>query len=294
MRMDSKIGQLWLTRSQAPTLCGYCKQCLPSLFYSVALQSYMQLLLRRYPANSYSPSGPIVGGTGFYARPIDLSSSISISFTFQVYFPSGFQWVMGGKLPGIYGGKSGCSGGDVAKDCFSTRKMWRKNGAGESYIYLDKLAQVSSICSQIPNTICNDFYGYSIGRGLFSFATGSWTSVREVVSLNTCTLISGCNQDGSLSLYINESINPVFTLKNVVWRTSSSVVAIGIDFETFFGGSNSSWATPVDQFALFKNFTLQSSTTSNTANSSYESPSISAVLAVAITWWWWWWVSRKA
>ncbi len=89
-------------------------------------KNLLQTLLR-YPANSFKPSGPIVGGTGFYAAPLDLSSANQISFSFQIFFPNDFQWVLGGKLPGLYGGRTQCSGGDPAIDCFSTRKMVRND-----------------------------------------------------------------------------------------------------------------------------------------------------------------------
>jgi hypothetical protein len=58
----------------------------------------------------------------------------TLTFEYKVFFPSDFEWVKGGKLPGLYGGRTGCSGGDAALDCFSTRLMWRAGGAGELYL----------------------------------------------------------------------------------------------------------------------------------------------------------------
>ncbi|KAF8823747.1 hypothetical protein HHX47_DHR9000532 [Lentinula edodes] len=52
--------------------------------------------------------------------------------------------LMGGKLPGLYGGRQGCSGGDAAVDCFSTRPMWRKDGQGELYV-TNKLIRYATI-----------------------------------------------------------------------------------------------------------------------------------------------------
>jgi hypothetical protein len=42
---------------------------------------------------------------------------------YKIFFPSDFDFVKGGKLPGLFGGRPGCSGGDAGKDCFSTRFM---------------------------------------------------------------------------------------------------------------------------------------------------------------------------
>ena len=56
--------------------------------------------------------------------------------TYELAFDTNFQWVKGGKLPGIRGGPSiaGCSGGkeSTGTDCFSARVMWRTDGEGES------------------------------------------------------------------------------------------------------------------------------------------------------------------
>lgn len=216
--------------------------------------SSSKVLQVKYPQGSIDPASSIVGGTGFYASPLDISKFNTIMFEFQVYFPSGFQWVLGGKLPGLIGGHNSCSGGNAATDCFSTRKMWRKNGAGESYLYINKAAQVPTICSAIPGTVCHEKDGYSIGRGSFSFSSGNWTSVREVVSLNTCTSASGCKQDGGLDIYINDIA--VFSLRQIAWRINASVLPVGIDFETFFGGNDASYATPTTQYTYFKGVVL--------------------------------------
>jgi hypothetical protein len=50
---------------------------------------------------------------------------------YEVYFPKNFDFVMGGKLPGMHGGNLQCSGYSSipnGNNCFSTRLMWRENG----------------------------------------------------------------------------------------------------------------------------------------------------------------------
>ena len=54
----------------------------------------------------------------------------------QIMFGSGFDFVKGGKLPGLFGGGVSCSGGAESEECFSTRFMWRRDGEGEVYGYL--------------------------------------------------------------------------------------------------------------------------------------------------------------
>ncbi|KAI0682381.1 hypothetical protein BC835DRAFT_1554429 [Cytidiella melzeri] len=138
-----------------------------------------------YPAGSVNPESEPQGGADFYASPIDLSQAKNVTLQYSVFFPADFDWVLAGKLPGLYGGHSGCSGGNDALSCFSTRLMWRENGAGELYLYAPKDRQTDSLCSAPPQSVCDQEYGLSIGRGSFNFTPGAWTHVKQTVILNT-------------------------------------------------------------------------------------------------------------
>lgn len=86
-----------------------------------------------YAEGSYSHD---TGGTQLYSLWNYTDSPFqSMMFTYDIAFDADFDFVKGGKLPGIRGGPNplGCSGGNQPNgtDCFSTRVMWRKNGAGE-------------------------------------------------------------------------------------------------------------------------------------------------------------------
>lgn len=91
-----------------------------------------------YPNGSYSHD---TGGTQFYTlwNSTDSHGFIIMMLTYEVGFDEDFDWVKGGKLPGLRGGlnSSGCSGGNKAdgQDCFSSRLMWRKGGAGEGTLF---------------------------------------------------------------------------------------------------------------------------------------------------------------
>jgi hypothetical protein len=98
-----------------------------------------------YPANSF---GGTTGGAQFinlFPNPNDTDITSSDSFqtmllSYEVAFDPDFQWVKGGKLPGLRGGPDleDCDGGQEPKgnDCFSARLMWRANGTGEVYAYV--------------------------------------------------------------------------------------------------------------------------------------------------------------
>lgn len=95
------------------------------------------LLRLFYPASSINPSSATPGGADFYASPFPaarLARARTMTLAYRVLFPAGFDFVKGGKLPGLYGGHRGCSGGDDARACWSTRLMWRARGEGELYL----------------------------------------------------------------------------------------------------------------------------------------------------------------
>ena len=67
-----------------------------------------------YPSGSINPGNSPQGGTEFYAHPLDLRAANNVTLEYSVYFPEDFDFVKGGKLPGLYGGHKGCSGGNAA------------------------------------------------------------------------------------------------------------------------------------------------------------------------------------
>ena len=93
--------------------------------------SVLQLL---YPENSINPGTKPQGGAEFYATPLAMQNANNVSLEYSIFFPADYNWVLGGKLPGLYGGHTGCSGGNDALTCFSTRLMWRQKGMGELYL----------------------------------------------------------------------------------------------------------------------------------------------------------------
>ncbi|CAO3700423.1 unnamed protein product [Rhizopus stolonifer] len=205
-----------------------------------------------YPKNSRNPESNPVGGLGFKAQPISIDTNVKkVELAYSVYFPENFDFVKGGKLPGLYGGHGSCTGGADDKTCFTTRIMWRTKGEGEIYAYLPYANEPKKLCDKKEN-ICNPDYGMSLGRGSFRFTTGQWTHIRQVITMNTPG-----KQNGRLVLYKNN--RKVFTQNNIIFRTSSAGRVAGIMFHTFFGGSDNSWESPRVQHSYFKEFSLKAS-----------------------------------
>ncbi|KAF8479376.1 hypothetical protein JB92DRAFT_2800784 [Gautieria morchelliformis] len=212
-----------------------------------------------YRKGSYKPSGEIKGGFGFYLKgPSDwgweteLKDASEVVFGYAVRFQQEFNFMKGGKLPGVFGGDGvqafGCTGGRK-KDrcsCFDLRLMWRSNGQGELYAYLPITDSNTRRLLTIPGSSQNPDYGISVGRGSFSFNAGTWTTVAERVKLNDLG-----QQNGEVEVWVDGK--SVIRATGLVLRTSQSSVIQGLHFQTFFGGSTPDWASPVEQRAWFTN-----------------------------------------
>ena len=200
-------------------------------------------LVVRYPKRSYNPSGPIRGGFQFYASP-SVFPTMKVKFSYQVLFPKKFNWVKGGKLPGIWIGSIGANGGEHIDNGASFRLMWRDKGELEAYVYVPTNQSTNFIDK--TQAITNNEYGVSLWRGRFNITAGSWTNISLVVVMNTAT----DKYDGVISLTVN---NITTTFDQMYWGDSHLDIA-GLMMHTFFGGSDSSWATTTDQTVSFKNF----------------------------------------
>lgn len=61
-----------------------------------------------YPAGSINPGGEIKGGFGFYMKgpkpfeqTLERKDAVEVVCGYEVMFEEGFEWVKGGKLPGV-------------------------------------------------------------------------------------------------------------------------------------------------------------------------------------------------
>lgn len=125
--------------------------------------------------------------------------------------------------------------------------MWRTSGSGEVYAYIPTTQK--GFCTENDVT-CNSDYGTSLARGSFSFITGQWQTIYLMVILNEVGTANGVVQ-----LWYNGV--PAMTFTDLVIRTSSDITSVGgLYFSTFFGGDDSDWATPTQQFTYYKNIQL--------------------------------------
>ncbi|KAG8721647.1 hypothetical protein FRC08_011575 [Ceratobasidium sp. 394] len=216
----------------------------------VSASAYSNPVLQvTYPAGSFSNQ---TGGGAQFIQLWNTSSNLqSMILSYEVAFDSNFNFVKGGKLPGLRGGPDtlGCSGGKQpsGNDCFSTRLMWRTSGSGEVYAYL---LPVNGICDT-RNTRCNDDFGISLNRGSFAFQAGTWNRITMLVRLNN----PGNVANGQLQLFYNDLL--AISQSGIQFRATDDIQSIsGLFFSTFFGGEDSSWASPTEQHTYFRNIRL--------------------------------------
>jgi hypothetical protein len=199
---------------------------------------FSHFLRVQYPKGSASPTvhrdrGVPLGGTQFQAK-LGIPAQESLRLSYYVRFSEGFDFVKGGKLPGLFGG-TGNTGGDIpdGEDGFSARFMWRTDGDGEVYAYLPTSRE----------------HGTSMGRGSWQFQPNIWYHLEQEISLNQPGV-----SDGRVRVWVNGRI--VFDRADLTLRSVDSLKLEGILFSTFFGGSDESWATPADVYADFAGFSV--------------------------------------
>ena len=96
--------------------------------------------------------------------------------------------------------------------------MWRQKGEGELYAYIPKDKQSESLCHHQRNVICNPQYGYSFGRGLFSWKTNAWNTITQTIHLNTVG-----KRDGTVTIEFDG--RTVFTMKSLLYRDTDFTAA---------------------------------------------------------------------
>lgn len=178
--------------------------------------------------------GPEAGGAG-WRWPLGRHEKAEARYT--VRFSPDFEFVKGGKLPGLCGGPENVSGGRRAdgSNGFSARLMWRREGRGEAYVYhMDQPGD----------------YGHSFPFPPdFRFPKDVPVQVRLAVTMNTPG-----RKDGVLRVWITlpgEAERLMVEKTDLQWRAASTFGVDGLYFEAFYGGGDESWAPDGKVWAEF-------------------------------------------
>lgn len=198
---------------------------------TIVEESGNHILRVTYPANEY---GPNKGGVQFKVPFGQTFSELYLSY--RIRFASGFDFVKGGKIPGLVGGTAptGCINDTTG---FSARMMWRTGGDAVQYMYFPE-----------KQNACGDDYLYETGNGAVKFQPGSWHTVEHRIVMNTPGATDGIVEawfDGKMAL----------SDKTFLLRLADGTYGIDtLYFSTFFGGGDSSWAPSTPQIADFDEF----------------------------------------
>jgi hypothetical protein len=170
---------------------------------------------------------PTTGGGEFYTLFTDpaFRTATTLELSYQLKFPTTWDWGKAGKLPGLFGGEIDQASGGHHGNAWSTRYMWRGT-KGEVYFY----------------SPTDSGYGKDLGLGKWSFAAdGKWHTIRQRV--DRANQVITVWYDGK----------QVFTTKVT---GISKIPFSGIFFSTFFGGHESSWGPKKKVTSYFGDFTV--------------------------------------
>lgn len=256
----------------------------------VDFDGYKSVLQVLYPKGSINPGNKPVGGIGFYAHPsLVFPSPDFITLEYDLYFADDFDPVLAGKLPGIFIGSPGASGGRHSNNQASARLMWRtfankyikaemeaengkkitlvmpdkkamevirdqemKNGLIEAEVYCYNSDNQDESYSKLPGFIPNDTYGDSLWRGVIHFRKGQWNHVELTVKQNSFTNGKG-NKDGVLIITLNGTEKQRFD--KMVWTDLPANIE-GLVLESFYGGSKPQYASSADTSIYFRDFKI--------------------------------------
>jgi len=195
-----------------------------------------------YPAGAY-------GATGASAFLSDIQFGMDLPesyeelyLSYDLKFGENFEFVLGGKLPGLCGHDSfrspysGCNtGGGFPSgfDGWSARGMWRQNGALENYVY---------------HSSQRSFYGDDELWNVDA-VPGQWHNVQHRIVMNTVG-----QKNGIIEAWLDG--RKVLSINNIEFRKLASIGINQFYFSTFFGGNDSSWAPSSDQIITFDNFAI--------------------------------------
>ena len=203
----------------------------------------------RYPARRFG-SGDNETGAQW---KLDFGRAYSaVELEYRLKFGAGFDFVRGGKLPGLIGGVGNVGGNKPnGKDGFSARMMWRTNGSSRSRLKSDRANIVQYVYHvDQPDEFGEDFrWDDGDNRDWKRFESDRWYHIRHRVFLNRPG-----KSDGAIQAWLDNEL--VLNVSGIRFRTASKPRIDQFYFSTFFGGGSSKWATSKDEIAYFDDFRI--------------------------------------
>lgn len=165
-----------------------------------------------------------------------IPAALEYTLNYDVLFENDFEWVKGGKLPGLAPTNytTGCK--DPSPTGWSVRMMWRTLGEPVLYVYDQNRA----------NRCGED------ARSDVKMAKNTWQPFSVHVRVNQPASAS----NGEMSLYLSGKRIAHVTNAKLRGAEGSATLINQFIFHTFFGGSDSSWSPSKNVHARFDNFAV--------------------------------------
>lgn len=186
-----------------------------------------------FPAQGY---GSQDSGALWEVALSDGYEKLCISYDMKVEQP--FDFVKGGKLPGLGGGTTPTGGEKPdGSDGFTVRGMFRENGLLESYVYH----------KDQPGNYGEDFSWSQ--ESVSPVLDEQWHTSTTCLTMNDPT-----SNNGQLLAWFDSTL--VLNEIDMAWRTVSTLSIDHVLIHVFMGGSDASWAPGQDQKIFFDNFNV--------------------------------------
>ena len=178
--------------------------------------------------------GPAYNNGFNFGSPI--TSIDEAYFSYDVKFKEGFDFVIGGKLPGLTSvpiPNPGHVPDGSDEEGFMAILMWKENGRLVSYVY---------------HMDAGSLYGSTWGWDpAVYFATNTWYNITIRVRLNTVG-----SSDGFMEGWVDGERR--FLMPNIRFRTESAMHIDDLYICSFFGGGSDIWAATRNETIDFDNF----------------------------------------
>lgn len=177
------------------------------------------------------PKGGVGPGENGMQFLVGLPPADEYYLTYWLKFEEGFDFKLGGKLPGLTSGGGRFTGGrrPTEGEGWSARYMWGRGGRGTVYFY----------SVDMPGK-----WGQGLRLDGLSFQPGAWHRMTQRIRLNT-----GDEKDGILEVWFDGK--KVYENREMRYRLDDRGRIDSFYFSTFHGGNSPDWGPTVDCAARF-------------------------------------------
>ena len=206
-----------------------------------------------YPAGSY---GPDQGG-GQWWHHFDKQDELYTSY--DIMFMPGFEYKLGGKIPGITGGAFTDFKRPTGYDGFTGGLMFKEDGHIVFYMYYPDQSFVEGGTSFtwgglnypdgyfLPSTVV---VNYGTNQACY-MRPGEWHNITYRTVLNSINGDGSANYDGIMEAYFDGKL--VTQLSHLLFRRTTDLGIDCLRMVTFFGGTGPDWENPIDEWTRIDN-----------------------------------------